>query len=215
MDVIKFLMGKFLPLYERGFFMDRKNRTHNLMECILALLDLPENNEIDFASPKENGVNTAYEMINFMDEMPGGFLIYHADQDEGIIYANKALLRIFGCSSLKDFRELTGNSFKGIVYPEDLKVVETSIREQVAFSQYDLDHVEYRIIRKDGAIRWVEDYGHFIHSPSIGDIFYVFLSDATEKKELQQQERTALLNERKQETEKLQNLIKAYDQEKS
>lgn len=219
----KILNGIIFPRYERGFLMEKQSMTHNLIEYILTLLDLPENSDANFTSltgrehqseSDINNFNTAHEVIQFMDEMPGGFLIYHADQDEKIIYANKALLRIFDCSSLKDFRELTGNSFKGIVHYEDLEVVEASIREQIAASQYDLDYVEYRIIRKDGAVRWVEDYGHFIHSPSTGDVFYVFISDATEKREQLQQEKAALLNAKQQETEKLQNLIKEYDKEK-
>jgi len=59
-----------------------------------------------------------------MDEMPGGFFIYHADGDEEIIYANKALLRMFQCDTMEEFRHLTGNSFKGLVHPDDLEDVE-------------------------------------------------------------------------------------------
>ena len=33
--------------------------------------------------------------------MPGGFFIYHADQNESLIYANQALIKINGCKSLK------------------------------------------------------------------------------------------------------------------
>ena len=142
--------------------------------------------------------------------MPGGFLIYHADGNEEIIYANKALLRIFQCSTLKEFQEFTGNSFKGIVYSEDLKSVEQSIREQIASNQYNLDYVEYRIVRKDGNIRWIEDYGHFVRTESVGDIFYVFMSDATEKKNRQLEWENSLLFEQEQ---KIQNLLDKYDGE--
>ncbi len=38
----------------------------------------------------------------------------------------------------------------------------------------DLDYVEYRIVRRDGEIRWIEDYGHFIRSETVGDIFMYF-----------------------------------------
>ena len=34
-----------------------------------------------------------------MDRMPGGFFIYRAEEEEEIIYANKEVLRIFGCSN--------------------------------------------------------------------------------------------------------------------
>ncbi len=133
-------------------------------------------------------LKTAQELKKFVDEIPGGFFIYHADGDEEIIYANKAMLRLFACDTLKEFQEVTGNTFPGLVHPEDLEAVECSIRDQISKSQYDLDYVEYRIIRKDGQIRWVEDYGHFIRSRFAGDIFYVFVGDATEKRERQSEE---------------------------
>lgn len=39
-------------------------------------------------------LKTAQELKKFIDEIPGGFFIYHADGDEKIIYANKAMLRL-------------------------------------------------------------------------------------------------------------------------
>lgn len=132
----------------------------------------------------------AFLFRNFANAMPGGFFIYYADGGEEIVYINEAVVRIFGCETREEFQELTGNSFRGIVHPDDLERVENSIVQQISESQYDLDYVEYRIVRKDGEIRWVEDYGHFIHSDVIGDFFYVFIGDATEKrKERQENER--------------------------
>lgn len=61
--------------------------------------------------------------------------------------------------------------FQGNCFSEDLDGVEHSIKEQIAASKYDLDYVEYRILCKDGSIRWIEDYGHFIHSETAGDFF--------------------------------------------
>lgn len=173
---------------------------HNLIEDILTLLSISENSGRNIENLMEEcekdaesllmdsqNIRTVYEVIKFMDEMPGGFLIYRANEAEDIVYANKALLRIFQCSTLKEFREMTGNSFRGLVYLEDLDEIEESIKEQIAASQYDLDYVEYRIVRRDGEIRWIEDYGHFIRSETVGDIFYVFLGDATEKRSRQLQ----------------------------
>lgn len=113
--------------------------------------------------------------------MPGGFFIYHADGNEELIYINGAMLRIFGCDTREEFKELTGYTFRGIVHPEDLDGVEASIRSQIAHSGEDMDYVEYRIIRKDGTVRWVEDYGHFVRTEAYGDLFYVFIEDATER----------------------------------
>ncbi len=174
--------------------MQEHEQNHNLVEHIFTSL---------YTGDHTRTLQMAAEIRKFMDEMPGGFLIYHADGEEEIIYANQALLRIFECATLEEFRAWTGNSFHGIVHPDDLEEVEASIAKQITESQYDLDYVEYRIIRKDGAIGWVEDYGHFIQSEA-GDIFYVFISDATEKR-----------NRLVQTEQRFKNLIEQYDQERS
>ncbi len=136
----------------------------------------------------EEGSSTTLHLKTLIEQMPGGFFIYRANGNEDILYANHALLQIFNCGDMKEFRELTGNSFRGLVHPDDLEQVEKSIWEQIANNQNDLDYVQYRIIQKGGAIRWVEDYGHFIHTKTMGDVFYVFVSDATERLENVNQE---------------------------
>lgn len=153
------------------------NADHDLIESLLSALNVP-----DSGSSNLPHIQAGLNMIKLMDQMPGGFFIYRADEAEEIIYANKALLRIFNCRTIEEFRSHTGNSFRGIVHPEDLDAVEESIWEQISQDHHHLDYVEYRIIQKGGQIRWIEDYGHFIHTRTSGDIFYVFAGDATEKK---------------------------------
>jgi PAS domain S-box-containing protein len=219
---MRFFMLKFAQKIGRIICMNKQEMEHRLIEHILPILDtvLLNNLTEDYIqtelSPFSNShnVNIAHEIIKFMNEMPGGFLIYRADNDERIIYVNDALLRIFGCKTKKEFVELTGNSFKGMVHPSDLDKIEQSIQEQIFDSQYDLDYVEYRIIRKDGEIRWIEDYGHFIHTQHLGDIFYVFLSDATEKRNRLLLEE-ASLDKKNVKEEHLQNLLEEYNKEKS
>lgn len=113
--------------------------------------------------------------------MPGGFFIYYANGNEDLIYANRSIARIFGCDSIEDFKEYVGGSFRGMVHPEDLEQVEKSIHSQVLMSSKGLDYVEYRITRKDGMIRWIRDYGRFVRTNFYGDVFYVFVEDATER----------------------------------
>ena len=143
----------------------------------------------------EENFKALYETIEFMDHIPGGFLIYYADEGEQIIYANRGLLRMFQCETMKEFRKLTGNSFRGVVHPDDIDLVENSIRRQIFENKSDLDYVEYRIRRKDGSVHWVEDYGHFIHTETVGDIFYVFLGDSADERNQQQMAQKRLLKE--------------------
>lgn len=156
--------------------MDERHDS-KLIEQLLSLVSMQDDESFSVDGISESAIH----IKKFIDEIPGGFLIYQADGDEKIIFVNKELLRIFRCETFSEFKELTGNSFRGLVYSEDLEEVEASIKQQIEESQDDLDYVEYRILAKDGTIRWVEDYGHFLRSDSMGDIFYVFITDATEK----------------------------------
>lgn len=112
--------------------------------------------------------------------MPGGFFIYRDDEKQELIYANRRVYELYGCKDQEEFAALTGNSFKGMVSAEDYERVQSSIDKQIDDEAgTGLDHVTYRIVRRDGAVRWLEDFGHYSFSPEYGDIYYVFLQDIT------------------------------------
>lgn len=133
------------------------------------------------------------QSLSFVEEigrhMPGGFFIYRAEKPEELLYANKACFDIFGCADLEEFRALTGYTFRGMVLPEDYATISTSIAEQVDADEDNMDYVEYRICRKDGAVRWVDDYGHYAKTKAYGGVYYVFISDITEKREKQEKDK--------------------------
>lgn len=128
--------------------------------------------------------------------MSEGFCIYRATEGEQLLFANPPLLRLYGCDSLEEFRELVGNSFRGMVHPEDLERVESEIAQQIRQSEENMDYAQYRIIRKDGEERWVDDWGHLEEgSDSDGKLFYVFIYDITDK--ITEQQVNKLLNANK------------------
>ncbi len=182
-----------------------------ILETLLHPQDIAEKPVLQ----NQHALDPSNALWEFMEQMPGGFFIYRADRGEEILYANQSLLRIFQCETMEEFFQLTGGSFRGFVHPEDLEAVEESIQTQIAASQYDLDYVEYRIRRKDGSIRWIEDYGHFVHDETLGDIFYVFVGDATEKRQLLMDEKTQLMNEKLEKEQRLLHLSEEYDAERS
>ena len=114
--------------------------------------------------------------------MPGGFFIYKAEEPGELLYANKVVFQIFGCADEAEFRELTGYTFRGMVSREDYDAVSSAIVQQISDSEEQMDYAEYRIIRKDGSVRWVDDYGHFAQTEAYGGVYTVFISDITEKK---------------------------------
>ena len=128
---------------------------------------------------KEEERQHRQNMAEFLAHTTEGFFIYRAQEGEKILFANTQVLNIFGCETIGEFRELVGNSFRGMVHPDDLERVEREIKEQIQSSDKKEDYVEYRIIRKDGEVRWITDCGHLDDSQEDNYLFYVFISDVT------------------------------------
>ena len=132
-------------------------------------------------------LTSAIEWIG--EQIPGGFFIYRADDSTEILYANDAVIKIFGCSDIDEFKQLTGYTFRGMVHPDDYDEVDKSITNQISSeSSENRDYVTYRIIRRDKSVRRVEDYGHYAGFPGYGDVFYVFIGDITENYLAQQED---------------------------
>lgn len=116
------------------------------------------------------------------DQIPGGFFVYYADDQQKLIFANDMMLTLYGCETREEFSRLTGDTFYGIVHPDDYAETQAAIDEQIAkMENNNLDYVEYRIIRKDGSVRWVDDYGKLVNLPGYGEVYFVFIIDVTER----------------------------------
>ena len=109
--------------------------------------------------------------------LPGGFFIYEADDDEKILWAGPNVITMFGCETFDEFLELVGGNFKGMVHPDDLYKIENQIEAQTIFASKRHDYVRYRIITKQGEIKYIEDFGHLLHSEFGKSFYYVFVVD--------------------------------------
>lgn len=108
------------------------------------------------------------------------------------------------------FREITGygpeqgatrEKWLEIVHPDDLPRVEAEARRLHVEPGYD-DEVEYRIIRRDGQIRWVHSYDRqFPSDDGTMQLVQGLIIDVTERK--QQEEALREANERIQEQNQL------------
>lgn len=127
-------------------------------------------------------LGTLDDLQRMADSMPGGFMVYTADDSEQFIMVNRRLLEILECNTEDQFMELTGGCFKGMVYQDDLSQVEhqitTLLDEEDNRDQYD--YVQYRSETRSGKLRYIEDFGRLIHGSS-GDFYAVFVVDIHEK----------------------------------
>lgn len=122
--------------------------------------------------------------IRLAEYVPAGFFGYYADGEEEIIFANEEVWRLYECDSEEEFLEHVGNSFKGMVHPDDLEYVENGIVSQI-HKDKDSDFVEYRIICKNGEVKYIHDYGRFVHTEAYGNVFLVMIMDITPKRNVE------------------------------
>lgn len=142
--------------------------------------------------------------------LPGGFFIYEAGGDEKIIFAETNVIHLFGCEDYEDFIKYTGGSFKGMIHPDDLHKIENQIEAQTIYAAKRHDYVRYRIITKQGEIRYLEDFGHLLHWSNGKSFYYVFIVDVDQNEYLNKNrnsyaEAEALVSDR--ETDELTGLF--------
>lgn len=114
------------------------------------------------------------------EQAPGGILVYYADGNEEIIYANQYVINLFECNSVEEFLDHTKGSFRHFVHEEDINAVEDSIWEQVS-RQHGFDRICYRIKTKSGRLTSVEDFGRLVESEDERPVFYVFVSELSQQ----------------------------------
>lgn len=127
-----------------------------------------------------SGIVNAHDFLKkALDAMPGGVIVYRADQEQKILFANQQVWELYGCKNFSQFMEFCGGTFRGMIHPEDVNLVEREISAQIRLSGTNFDHVRYRMIDRQGNIRSIEDFGRFVEDPDFGSLFYVFLVDAS------------------------------------
>lgn len=118
----------------------------------------------------------AFGLQDIAMHLPGAILIYKADRDEEILFANLELIHLFDCTSIEEFFTYTGGTFRGLVHPDDYDAVEKDIWQQVhQEGSSGNDAVIYRIVTKKGRIFRVLDKGCLVDTDFYGRIFYVVL----------------------------------------
>ena len=117
--------------------------------------------------------------FNYLDYLPGGVFVYKADGDEEILFANRKTLEIFECSNYHEFLQLTGGTFKGLVYHEDYEKTNDSIWKQIEDTENNknVDHVIYRVKTAKGNIKELDDFGNLVEDEQLGRLFYVFIGN--------------------------------------
>jgi PAS domain S-box-containing protein len=109
-------------------------------------------------------------------------------QDDGLVYTNRAFAKIVG----RRIDELLGMSLTEIYslfHPDDQKALRQRILDRLAGREAP-SRSEYRVIRSDGEVRWVETYASSIEYAGASAIQTV-LVDVTDRKLVERELRSA------------------------
>lgn len=120
-----------------------------------------------------------FELNDISNNLPGAFFIYQANREnDRILFANREMIRLTGCSDLDDFLQFTKRQFRNLVHPEDLPQVEKSIWDQIGSRRNGAnDYVKYRLATKNGDYKTVLDFGRIVENDHYGSVFYVMVVD--------------------------------------
>ena len=194
--------------------MSERDLKRQMVDRILSLPHLlpPDQAEIDrllesggqadhLSSEAWEAHRSAHALVRFLDDLPGGFLACRAGPGGELICANRTLLDILQCASMEELRAFAGNSFPGMVHPEDLATVEEVFQRQLAQSHGQIGFAAYRVRRRDGSLRWVESHGRVVPGGRGGPLLCLFLADAAVKRERQLAEHQRRLAEAQERAE--------------
>lgn len=119
------------------------------------------------------------EMIT--NSVPGG-VIKLKTSDYSILYANDGFFRLAGYSRM-EYRSLFGNQCSKVLYPEDAPLVKRMI--QSAVENRGVLGFEYRIVAKNGEIRWSYVNGCRVDDLEGEAVYLCIIMDITAKKKLE------------------------------
>ncbi len=124
---------------------------------LLGLIYVSNAGEIYALQQKEKKYNEVTSLINVLQNasinLPGGY--HRCSYDEGypFLFISKSFERIVGYTKEEIERELD-NKFINLVIPEDMPLFSSLVSQ---IDEQGSGDVAYRIRRKDGEIRWVQD----------------------------------------------------------
>lgn len=127
-------------------------------------------------NPVDDAIRIA--MKEFASNVPGAFILCRANEE--ILIANDSVIKLLGCNDEKEFKALTGNTLRGMVHPEDWNIVSEAMAERTDEANVERE-ISYRILCKNGLVKYVTDLGKLVHTKQFGDLFYIVLGDASER----------------------------------
>ena len=141
-------------------------------------------------SGNEMDVTTESTGLNVLaNNIPGGMFRCLFDEKLTLLEMNQGFLSLCGYTREEIHRDLN-DSFKRLIDPRDWDETLKSVRHQISIGSSK--ELEYRMVCKDGSIKWVLDKGERVLTSDNLESFCCILVDITQSKETQEELRLSL-----------------------
>ncbi|WP_290138953.1 response regulator [uncultured Dubosiella sp.] len=141
--------------------------------------------QIASPSPERQALfSLAFSFIAFAQWLPDALLVFKNNEQKEIVYANPALVQLFGCASLDEWLAYVNRSFSEIAAFED----RARIRNEAIRPSASSTPLSYRIRPVSQNVRWVEERRSDLFEPGRDALVCVTLADITERVEREQKQ---------------------------
>lgn len=126
-------------------------------------------------------MNHDNDMKNRIPEnLHGGMYIFTTEGDRNILYADRNVIHLFECDDFADLLNYLGNNPSKALHPEDFVQAKSTISASSADRNCRHTYLKYRILTKNGKIRYTESFGHRVISDDGKSCYYVITTEITE-----------------------------------
>lgn len=133
--------------------------------------------------------NGALEVM--LENLPGSVHCCREDEVFTLVHMSDSFLAMFGYTR-EEIAQLFQNRYINMIYPKDRALVRKALAAQL--DSGNLVEVEYRIVTREGDVRWIYDQGRRAVSETGAPVFYCMLQDITARRK--EREEARLLMER-------------------
>lgn len=160
-----------------------------ISRTITQLFSIPLFSIITYSILKHQKTNQALKESNeryrsLIDNVPEAIFRCQWDADWTMTFISDAISHITGYLP-SDFLANALLTYNSIIHPEDREYVQQTVRAHIC--QQNPYSISYRVLSKEGAIKWVHETGKAVYSPQ-GEVLYIdgTIADITELKETEE-----------------------------
>ena len=118
-----------------------------------------------------------------LSQLPGGTTICSLDESLTTKWISQSGCELLGFENEKEFWRETGGDTTKVIYPGDVPKIKKELARCIGEKKTFM--LEYRLVRADGRLTWIVNIGKIIKNEHGEEEVYCFVSDISERKEME------------------------------